>query len=87
MQFRVEIQCLTQVEDRAEDVVVDLLSTTGAREHDWRRFGSPHSRSPDLLHTSSIRALDADEGGGARFWLRIGRKRTSSCRIFDVRAG
>ncbi|GMN34859.1 hypothetical protein TIFTF001_004932 [Ficus carica] len=61
MQSRAEIRCPTPKEDRAEDVIVDLLSMAGARERMWRRYGSPRSQSPDLLRGSSIGALDACE--------------------------
>ncbi|GMN54770.1 hypothetical protein TIFTF001_023889 [Ficus carica] len=80
-------ESINKAEDRTEDVVVDLLSTTEARECEWKRFGSPRSRSPDLFCASSIEASDSSEGGGVRFWLRIGQKRTSDCRIYDTRAG
>ncbi|GMN54940.1 hypothetical protein TIFTF001_024051 [Ficus carica] len=73
MKSRAEIRCPMPEEYCVEDVIVDLLSTAGTREREWRRFGSPHSRSPDLLHSSSIRAsevtigtLEAGEGGGTR---------------------
>ncbi|GMN52272.1 hypothetical protein TIFTF001_021416 [Ficus carica] len=87
MQSRAEIRYPTPEENRAENIVVDLLSTVDAREREWRRFRSPHSRSPDFLYVSSIGDSDTDEGGGMRVWLGIGCKRTFSCWIFDTRAG
>ncbi|GMN74675.1 hypothetical protein TIFTF001_053900 [Ficus carica] len=68
---RAEIRCPTPEEDCAKDVIVDLLSTAGAREHEWRRFGYPCLQSKDLFRASSIGDLESDEGGGARFWLEI----------------
>ncbi|GMN53845.1 hypothetical protein TIFTF001_022990 [Ficus carica] len=73
--IQAEIQCPIPEEDCVEDVVVDLLSTAGAREHEWSRFGSTRSRSPDLLRVRLIGASDVGEGGVRGFGLGMGEKK------------